>query len=373
MADDSAADALAALRATMRAVWRLGSVVLVGWTSTGNGIEVLAVPVTRFFEQLHRHRRLMIGDRRMGRRTFDDVARKLDMEPVEIRTSVPVGDQPGEIPLKDVEAAVTQFSMQHTDQRAVFLVDIVGFSLLAPEQQALQLTTLEFAFNLAVATAREQMRAPQLLRSTTGDGFYAWSSEKGPEADLSVLAIVVMTLTYLGCLRRLPESVGVPTVRCCFGIGSHYTYRQPGFDGISDIEFIVGQVTIQLARLIGVARPGQVLVGDFLRREADSSEALDAVAFLARASERVGWLRGLPLPGSRVERVSLYLTGARAHDGFDVDALVVVDKHGLSHRCFNMKVNVFLSDGDPFYCGLTHEELAEGKDRDEKQRALAGP
>jgi hypothetical protein len=33
----------------------------------------------------------------------------------------------------------------------------------------------------------------------------------------------------------------------------------------------------------------------------------------------------------------------------------VVDKHGLSHRCFNMKVNVFVSDGQPFYCGLQHD------------------
>jgi class 3 adenylate cyclase len=372
MADDATAVALGKLRTALRAVWRFGSVVLIGWTPSGNGIEVLAVPVTRLFEQVHRHRRLMVGDRRMGQRTFEDVARQLGMEPVEIRTSVPVGDQPGEIALKYVEAAVTLFSMQHTDQRAVFLVDIVGFSLLAPEQQALQLTTLEFAFNLAAATAREQMRAPRLVRSTTGDGFYVWSSEKGLEADLSVLAIAVMTLTYLGCLRRLPASAGVPTLRCCFGVGSHYTYRQPGIDGTSDTEFIVGQVTIQLARLIGVAQPNQILMGDFLRREPGSSEALDAVVFLAEVSERVGWLRGLALPGSRIERVSLYLTGARDGEGFEVDALDVVDKHGLSHRCFNMKVNVFLSDGEPFYCGLTHEELTEEGDGEARRRAIAG-
>lgn len=359
MSDAATSSALRSLRAALRAIWRFGSVSLVGWTPTSNGVEVLAVPVTRLFEQVHLHRRLLVGDRQMGRKTFDDVAVNLGIEPIEIRLEAAVADSPGAIMPTDVESAMRPYSIHHTDQRAVFLVDIVGFSLLAPEQQALQLATLEFALNLASATIAERMRGPRFSRSTTGDGFYVWCADKGLEADLSLLAVVVVTLTFLRCLRRSPAAAGVPMLRSCFGIGSHYTYRQPGAEGTSDAEFIVGQITIELARLIGAAAPNQILVGDFSRHEPEIPERIDTVGFLARASERMEWLRGLRLPGSRIERLALYLTGPRdSAGGFSVHALDVVDKHGLSHRCFNMKVNVFLDDGEPFYCGLQHDERA---------------
>ena len=81
----AAPSALDSLKSTLRSVWRFGSVSLVGWTPTGNGIEVLAVPVTRLFEHVHLHRRLLKGDRQMGRKTFDDVAAHLGMQPIEIR------------------------------------------------------------------------------------------------------------------------------------------------------------------------------------------------------------------------------------------------------------------------------------------------
>ncbi len=347
----AAPSALDSLKSTLRSVWRFGSVSLVGWTPTGNGIEVLAVPVTRLFEHVHLHRRLLKGDRQMGRKTFDDVAAHLGMQPIEIRLDAAI--EPAAI-----EAAVSLYSFQHTDQRAVFLVDIVGFSLLAPEQQALQIATLEFALNLAGATIAERKGGARFLRSTTGDGFYVWSPDKGLEADLSLLAFVVMTLTFLGCLRRSSAAAGVPALRSCFGIGSHYTYRQPGASGASDTEFIVGQITIELARLIGAAAANQILVGSFSRHEPGEPEAIDTVGFLVRASARMDWLNGLRLlPDARVERCALYLTGPRDAEGiFGALAIVVVDKHGVSHRCFNMKVNVFLSDGEPFYCGLQHDD-----------------
>lgn len=359
MAEGTASSALHALQATLVAIWRFGSVALVGWTPTSSGVELLVAPMTRLFEHIHRHRRLLVGGRLMGRRTFNEVAEQLGVQPIEIRLDAAIGDTPGAIALRDLESAMTPFSIQHTDQRAVFLVDIAGFSLLVPEQQALQVTTLEFALNLASAAIADRERGSRFLRSTTGDGFYVWSAEKGLAADLSLLAVLVVALTVLGFLRRSPAAASAPVLRSCFGIGSHYTYRQPKPDGTADSDFIVGQVTIELARLISAAKADQILVGDFCRRASETSGSLDAVAFLAQASERMDWLRGLALPSSRIERLALYLTGPPdGEGGFQVHALDVIDKHGISHRCFNMKVNVFLDDGDPFYCGLRHDERA---------------
>ena len=341
----------------MLALWRFGSVALVGWRPCPAGVEILIAPVARVLEQADRHRRLLSGRRMMGSRTFEEVATQLCVQPIEIRLEVAVGSASDALSQDSIEAAVAPFSIQTTAQRAVFLVDIVGFSLLSPTQQALQVSTLEFALNLACAAASKQRPAAAFLRTTTGDGFYVWAAEKGVDADLSLLTVLTVALSVLAFLRLSPAAHSAPVIRSCFSIGSHYTYHQPKPDGSADREFIVGAVTIELARLIGAAKPHQVLIGDFRRQEQDGP-ALDPTAFLERASANMALLRGLNLTGSLIERIAVYLTGLHEDSGeFRPDSIEVIDKHGLPHRCFNMKINVFLDGAEPFYCGLQHRDL----------------
>ena len=64
------------------------------------------------------------------------------------------------------------------------------------------------------------------------------------------------------------------------------------------------------------------------------------------------------MPGGKVEKIASYLTGPRRPDGsFHNQRLKVVDKHGFEHQCYNFKINIFPSAGEPYYCGLQHEEL----------------
>ena len=341
----------------MLALWRFGSVALVGWAPSPSGVEILIAPVVRVLEHAGLHRRLLSGRRMMGARTFHEIATQLCVQPIEIRLEVAVGDAPDELSQDAIEAAIAPFSIQATDQRAVFLVDIVGFSLLSPTQQALQVSTLEFALNLACAAASKRRPEAEFLRTTTGDGFYVWAAEKGVDADLSLLTVLTVALSVLTFLRRSPAAESAPVLRSCFSVGSHYTYHQPKPDGTADREFIVGAVTIELARLIGAARPHQVLIGDFRRQEQDG-RSLDPTEFLERASANMASLRGLNLTGSLIDRIAVYLTGLHEDSGeFRADGIEVVDKHGFPHRCFNMKINVFLDGAEPFYCGLQHRDL----------------
>ena len=125
---------------------------------------------------------------------------------------------------------------------------------------------------------------------------------------------MVVFLSFIGSLSRSAPAGSVPIVRTCFGIGSHYTYHQPTPGCVLANEFIVGDVTISLARLMGAARANQIMVGEFARRT-EEDKPLDAAAFLDLAEARLSWMRGFNLQGATIDRISLYLTGPRAQDG----------------------------------------------------------
>ena len=114
-----------------------------------------------------------------------------------------------------------------------------------------------------------------IARSTTGDGFYIWNREKGVAADVNLCVTLVMFMTYHSLLRRrVKVAAAVPTLRTAISIGSHYDYRQPTRDGAPGGEFIVGDVTISLARLIQSTSAEQFVLGDFQRSDDDSDQAI---------------------------------------------------------------------------------------------------
>ena len=351
--------ALEPLRTALFGLWRFGSNALVAWTPSSNGIELLTVPKVRLFSQDTPHRRVFSGNRRMGRQTFQEVAESMNVQPIELRLAATIGDGPGDMPAHAVERVIAPFVVTRTEQRAVLLLDIVGFSLLKPEQQASQLATLEFALNLAAELVSKHAPGLNILRSTTGDGFYVWNAEKGLAADINLFVAMVVFLTYHATLRRTTAvPLAVPTLRVCAGIGSHYTYHQPSRNGRDIGQFIVGEVTIELARLIDAVAPGQIVVGAFNRLDDSSSRQLATRAFITEVLAATKWMIGMALPGGRIEHMAFYLTGPRGDDGQFTDLrLTVTDKHGLSHDCYNFKLNLFPAGGAPIYCGLQHADL----------------
>ncbi|MBI1775078.1 MAG: hypothetical protein HYR63_07005 [Proteobacteria bacterium] len=354
-------DAAEKLRRAFHALWRLGSSALVGWTVAGNSLEILTSPKVRLFSMKSAPRRVFFGTRRMGPNTFAEVARSLEAQPVELRLDHRIGDGPDELPLDAIEQLFEAFAVTRTEHHAVFLIGIAGFSNSPPEQQAVQLSTLGFALNLAAEMARKQGVRLVMHRSTTGDGFYVWNTVKGMEADENLFIGLILFLVFHASLRRsttAPEAV--PPVRIAASVGSHYTYRQPSPDGMGGAEFIVGDVTISLARLVGAARPNQILIGDFFRVDDKTEEVLGLEDFLERVFERTAFLSTITMPGGSIEKVAAYLTGPRRPDGTHrIQRLKVVDKHGYEHQCCNLKINVYPANGETYFCGLQHEDLVK--------------
>ncbi len=352
----------ASLRVLHRALydlWQLGGNALIGWMPTRYGIEVLTIPKIRLFNTKVLPRRVFAGDRLMGQQTFAEVSDALGIHSVELRLEQPIGDGPDALPIAAIEQLFGQFAVNKVDHHAVILIDIVSFSRFSPEEQACQLATLEFALNIAVEAAREQGINLDLDRSTTGDGFYVWNRDKGLAADVNTFVALVMFLTYHSLLRgRVKIASAVPTIRTAISIGSHYGYRQPNREGTRDTEYIVGDVTISLARLMQQTAAEQIIVGEFQRPDDATGQILSVDRFIELVARRLAEIKGLSILGNPLQRFSLYLTGPRLADGgFGVQKLRIVDKHGFEHFGYNGKVNVFLESGETFYCGLQHADM----------------
>ena len=74
-----------------------------------------------------------------------------------------------------------------------------------------------------------------------------------------------LVLAYNAIARsKAAQRNAVPLLRTCFDISGHYEFYQS--EGLSPTvySYIVGEVTIELARMIDKAIPGQIMVGDFL-------------------------------------------------------------------------------------------------------------
>ena len=125
---------------------------------------------------------------------------------------------------------------------------------------------------------------------------------------------------------------------------------------------IVGDVTIELARMIERALPGQVLVGDFNAvlpgDEPDTFVELDAVTFVDHAQVNLSQLNGLELSGEAIQSIKCYLTGEPdGAGGYSIRKLCIEDKHGLSHTVFNAKINIYRSDAEPILLGIEDRML----------------
>jgi len=357
--DERRRDAVDSLRAALMRLWRLGSSALVGWRPTPSGIELITVPTMRLFQMSGKHRRVFAGSRQMGPRTFDAVATALDVQPIALRLRLPVGAASSGLWAELIEQIITPYVVTRTNQRAVFLLDIVDFARWAPEEQSSQLATLRFALNLAAELVAQHVSSMQMMRSTTDDGFYIWNQAKGWEADIALGVTMVLTLTIIATLSRSARLAhAVPVLRTCFGVGSHYTYFEPAPGDGATAEFIVGDVTIKLSRLSTQARPDQILVGAFRYIDPSDERVLAADEFVSAVSQRLNWIRNLNFHGATLERLAIYLSGPMRNDSsFAREEFLVKDKHGFEHRYFNVKLNIFPKDGAPYFCGVSNADL----------------
>lgn len=362
---------IVALDQALYAVWNLGQNLVIGWTLRPRGLLLLVARhalVTEYVQAAtdadEAARRaaaleaLLAIDGPLSAAAFAEAARALELQP----EAVDLPFEPGQgVGLQAMAAIVARYGIRLVEDRAVILLDAVGFSLLTPLQQVVQLNSLSCSVNSAYATLLGREININFARTTTGDGFYIWNRARGVDANVELYQLMQFILADNAIAREQANSPQtVPRLRACFHVGSHYEFYQSEGLNPTAFSYLVGQVTIELARMIEHALPGQILVGRFATPMPDGGarSEIDSLGFVARTRQPLKRLDGVTLAGSRVHSIQCYLTGRRGGEGhFGISEFEIEDKHRLHHRVYNAKVNIHREPGEPIYLGLRDEDL----------------
>jgi hypothetical protein len=360
--------------------WSLGQNNILSWAPLDEGILILVLPhyaIAEFTSSLKGSSpprvspafitELISGDRKLNFQQMQKVARLLDVKPVYVQLRQPLSGHPVETQI--IEKMIRRYGINFVASRAVTLFDIVGFSLLTPFEQMTQLNSLSYSLNSAHAKMLEQEVGINFARSSSGDGFYVWNRDDGLEANVNLYHFMHIVLADNAIARSKAASKAVPRLRACFHVGSCYEFHQA--EGLNPTmhDFIVGDVTIELARMIEAALPGQILVGEFVANHSDpdpdptqTQAHIDAVTFLQRAQGNLSKLSGLEFSGERVTAIKCYLTGEHMGGGqFSIRRLTIKDKHGLSRVAYNAKVNIYRENTRPILLGIEDRKLPEAR------------
>lgn len=366
------------LERSLHQEWSLGQNSILSWCPLDEGILVLVVPhyaiaeytASSATDPVSAHRvsanfitELISGNRQLTLSQMQKVARLLTVEPKYIALRQPLSNH--EVETKIIEKMIRRYGINYVASRAVTLFDIVGFSLLTPFEQMTQLNSLSYSLNSAHAKMLELEVEINFARSSSGDGFYIWNKDQGLEANVNLYHFMHLVLADNAIARSKATTRSVPRLRACFHVGTCYEFHQA--EGLNPTihNFIVGDVTIELARMIEAAQPGQILVGEFLAdangpfTKVDESRAnLDAITFLRRAQGNLATLSGLELSGEKVTAIKCYLTGERLENGdFNIRKLHIRDKHGLTRTAYNAKVNIYRDVAEPILLGIEDRKL----------------
>ena len=230
----------------------------------------------------------------------------------------------------DVRDVASLFGPSFWPLKAFALVDISGFSKLQPNDQLAHLLSLDNAVRSAVKRCRGICSSLGIdlsfSRSSTGDGYYIWHEQPGIPADIGVFSLLVAIMTQSEVMRT--RKTFPMRLKGAFAIGEVFTF----FDRLSvepgqyASQNAVGPVTNDLARLIALAKPSQILMKHF---------------------DRPG-SRGNLIPTGLIADVAGRFTAEGRGDcqlALEPDSpsppLRIKDKHGNFHHCWNVNGTVF--------------------------------
>ena len=363
---------LVLLEKSLHTEWGLGQRCILGWTPHEDGVLILVVPHYAVAEyaagrtngkrsqwQLSEQfiKSLLSKKRLLTEAQLRKVARLLEIEPRYLPLRQPLGRSTTELEI--IEQMVKRYGISFVPSRAVALFDIVGFSLQSPFEQMTQLNSLSYSLNSAQSKLMDKNIGISFGRSTTGDGFYIWNRDTSSESDANLYHMMHLVLADNAIAKQRAAANSVPRLRAAFHVGSCYEFHQA--EGLNPTvhDYIVGDVTIELARMIENALPGQIFVGDFQIDPAmlKAGDEVDAIGFVDRAQLGLSQIEGLELSGERISSIKCYLTGERSDQGFSIRRLTIADKHGLSRAVYNAKVNIYRERAEPILLGIEDRKL----------------
>ena len=345
--------------------WQLGQNLVLLWTAEREVIWLLVVHHWQLAETAAEEREwiseLVTGPKDVTVPLLHDAAQRFGVEPVRVTLEFDPVESLGR---PFVSALVRRYSVSLVRDRAVALFDIVDFSLLSPLEQVTQLNSLSYSVNAAYSKLLDRAIEITFARTTTGDGFYIWNRNDTIRGNIDLYHFVHLILADNAVARSKARNATAPLLRAAFHVGSHYEFYQE--EGLSPTTFsyIVGDVTIALARMVDKALPGQILIGDFnlpMHRDDGRTVApVDTLTFIERTRQTLADLDGLELSGDSIDAIRCYLTGPAHEEGdYGVSRYRIIDKHGLEHTVYNAKVNIYRHHDAPILLGIREGDLED--------------
>jgi hypothetical protein len=383
---------LKSLEKTLRKQWRMGQNIVLCWSSDERGVLVILVPhyflgnycadVDITTDQSRDNeafiRKLISGERRKSREALFEISARLDVSPTFIKLESALSEEPQV--LHAVEQVIKRYGLSYVENRAVILFDIVDFSLYTPFEQASQLNSLSYSLNSAYNKLLAQGIEINFARTTTGDGYYIWNRDFSPSANQDLFVFMLLVVADNMVAQVASKGHTVPVIRTGYHIAGHYELYQAEGVNPSVFSYIVGDVTIDLARMLDLAKANQILIGDFHCEPArwgtntvKSITAVSAVTFVNACSRMLPSLQGIQLSGKRIDAISCRLTeGADADGESRPRRFRIVDKHGLSRSAYNLQIEIDLA-GKKLDLGLDERGLPVTTDEDYIEPVSAKP
>lgn len=372
---------LKTLEKTLRKQWRLGQNIVLCWSADERGLLVIFVPhyflgnycaaedagTTEGQDNEAFVRGLISGRRRKTRDQLFDICKRLDIAPTFIKLNTALTEE--HTVLDAVEQLIKRYGLSYVECRAVLLLDIVEFSLHTPFEQASQLNSLSYSLNSAYNKLLARGIEVNFARTTTGDGYYIWNRDLGPGANQDLFYFMLLVVADNAIARSSSQGNTVPVIRTGYHIGGHYELYQAEGVNPTVFSYIVGDVTIELARMVDLAQPHQILIGDFhcespgltpvtaAQPAGKAGPMVSAPAFIGVCNRGLTAVEGTQLSGKAISSMSCHLSGQddRAdHSG--PRRFRIVDKHGLSRHAFNLQIDIDL-EGQSLALGLGDSQL----------------
>ncbi|MDZ7782574.1 MAG: hypothetical protein U5K56_06390 [Halioglobus sp.] len=368
---------LKSLENTLRKQWRMGQNIVLCWSADERGLLVIFVPHyflgnycastnERSDDQSRDNeafvRDLISGERRKTREELFAVSERLDVSPTFIKLKTALSEEPQVGGA--VEELIKRYGISYVDSRAVLLFDIVDFSLYTPFEQASQLNSLSYSLNSACSKLMGKGIDINFARTTTGDGYYIWNRDQSPEGNSDLFVFMLLVVADNAVARAASKGNTVPVIRTGYHIGGHYELYQAEGVNPSVFSYIVGDVTIELARMVDLAQAHQVLVGEFHCEQAgweDSAvkpiTSVSATSFVSACDRMLNSVHGIQLSGKPIEAMACHITEIEEPDGQSRPRRFrIVDKHGLSRYAYNLQIAIDLA-GEQLSLGLDESQL----------------
>jgi hypothetical protein len=363
------------LEQALRKQWRLGQNIVLCWSADERGLLVLFVP--HYFpgnycaveskpagdgmDNEAFFRDLVSGGRRKIREELFAIAARLGVSPTFIKLKTALAEEAAV--LVEVEQLIKRYGIGYVDSRGVLLFDISGFSLCTPFEQASQLNSLSYSMNSAYNKLLAHGIEINFARTTTGDGYYVWNRDISLNSDRDLFCFMQLVVADNAVARAASKGNTTPIIRTAYHIGSHYELYQAEGVNPTIFSYIVGDVTIELARMIDLIYPQQLLIGDFQCEVLDERGSVVIPAttqmFVAACNRGSDSLTGIQFSGKAISSVRCYLTSESDSEGKPVPRrLKITDKHGLTRQAYNLQLEIVMGD-ETLALGLSGEQLSE--------------